>query len=116
MTQIGISKRNIIRVKYEDICVYPEKEIKRICEFAGVRLGQADVRLKREMFHFIGGSSTVGSHKDRDHEIALDEAWRAELSDGDKRLFDRITGSINRRYRYTSAGLTFGRTEREEDR
>jgi len=100
ITQIGIPKQNLIRVRYEDICSNPEIELKRICDFGGVDSNEVSTQLTSAMFHFVGGSSTIRDFGAQEHEIALDERWKVELTDEDKNVFDQIAGRINRLYGY----------------
>ena len=100
IVQYGIRREDIIRVRYEDICSNPKKEVRKICEFAGIDFFQDRLHLNRNAFHFIGGSSTLRRGRNTYIPINFDESWKNELAERDKRMFGRIAGSINRLYGY----------------
>jgi hypothetical protein len=100
VTQLGIPKNNLIRVRYEDICANPERQIRRIVDFAGIDLKGVNTHLAGYGFHYVGGSSTLRGPGGNIHDIRVDEKWKVELSPREKVVFDRIAGRINRLYGY----------------
>jgi hypothetical protein len=100
INQTWIPKKNIIQVKYEDICSNPALTVEKICNFVGITYGNSELNIQKNLFHFIGGSSTIRLNKERQLKIDLDEKWKRDLSDKQKRIFNKIAGRINRRYGY----------------
>ncbi len=100
ITQLGIPKKNILRIRYEDLCNDPHYMIKKACNFAGVKYIKNDFLSNQGNLHFIGGSSTIRQNLSGYLQIKVDEKWKSELSIEDKSNFNMIAGRINRLYGY----------------
>ena len=101
LTHIGISKKSIIRIRYEDLCLNPFDEIERICKFTGIPFSHESLQLLFEKgmdHHNIGGSSTI--RKNKLSSLTLDEKWKNDLTEDQKKQFEKIAGKINRKYGY----------------
>jgi hypothetical protein len=85
-----------LQVRYEDLAVRPEAELRRICEFLGLTPEQVTLNFRARPQHVIGN----GMRLDRTSDIRLDERWREHLSAADLEAFDRVAGGLNRRYGY----------------
>ena len=88
--------RSHIRIHYENICRDPEGTLTRIYGFLGLDPTLITRDFRSVEHHILGNSMRLRSS----HEIALDEKWRKQVSQTDLETFDRIAGSLNRRYGY----------------
>lgn len=101
LTHVGISKESILRVKYENICLHPFDEVEKICKFIGIPFSEKSLQLLFENsmdHHNIGGSSTI--RRNKLSRLELDEKWRKDLDEGQKKEFEKIAGKLNRKYGY----------------
>lgn len=101
LTHIGISKKSILRVKYESICLHPFDEIEKICKFIGIPFSKESLQLLFENsmdHHNLGGSSTI--RRNKLSRLELDEKWRNDLDEDQKKEFENIAGKFNRKYGY----------------
>lgn len=90
-------KANFTRVRYEDLCRDPEKELSRICTVLGVKY-QASMLDFRAERHNLGGNSM--RFRSNEREIRLDEKWRRELKPDDLHDFEEVAGDLNREHGY----------------
>lgn len=98
MTHRGVPAEHILRVRYEDLCREPQKEIERVCAFLGIEFAPEQTVLTASDAHFIGGSPTL--RQESALALQLDEKWRKSLSRKDLQVFTEIAGSFNERYGY----------------
>lgn len=104
------SKR-IIRVRYEDLLMNPERQLQRICKFCAIPF---DPRMA------TGGAFkvpkyTMGQHQlvGRGPEISRAEAWREELSTRQIEIFEAVVGEL---LTYLGYAKEFGLGAREMTR
>lgn len=64
-------------VHYEDLCVDPEAELRRVCDFMGIAFEPAMLRPADQVHHFV--HSSASGYLKASNEIHLDERWRHEL-------------------------------------
>jgi hypothetical protein len=93
-----IPKAQQLRVRYEDLCDDPARELERICRFAGVPYDHGMLTLRQRPSHEIPGNPMLFRTGER--SIAKDERWRQELSPEEVRECERVLGRRNRRYGY----------------
>ena len=98
LAQLTVDRTDLTRVRYEDLCRDPTAELKRICRRLGVEFQPDMLRFRAREMHRIGGNAM--RFRDGESEIRLDEAWRRELSSGDRAEFARIAGRLNRALGY----------------
>ena len=93
----GMSPDKCLRIRYEDLCQFPEQTLTRLFEFCGVD-PQLEVRDFRMAEHHI-----VGNHMRMSGAGTLkyDERWKRFLSDEQLLEIDRLAGHINARYGYS---------------
>lgn len=89
-------------VKYEDLCMAPDKEMERICAFLDLPVDESAMVLKKDNRHNIGGSPHRFSLSET--EIKLDEQWKHALTPGQLKQFNRIGGFLNQYFGYLSSG------------
>ena len=68
----------VIRVRYEDLCLHPRRELERLVEFLGVAFADEMLRPADREHHFVHSSRSpylAGSN-----EIRLDQRWQRELT------------------------------------
>lgn len=82
-----------MRVRYEDLCADPKRELRRICSFLGVPYEEGMELPAAATTHRFGGSS---SPRLQAPEVRLDERWRRELGAEELRTFRRRAGPLNR--------------------
>jgi len=85
-----------IEIRYEDYCREPESTLNRLHEFLGVEARGQPKQFRSAQQHVVGN----GMRLDTTCEVCLDERWRKVLTEGDLKVFDRISGTANRRYGY----------------
>lgn len=94
----------VIVVRYEDLCLYPENEIKRICEFIGVDFEKGMSLPVDKTHHFIH-SSTSGYMKNI-NKLKIDERWRHELGAGDIGRIEAVIEKLDLLKEAYSSGAT----------
>jgi hypothetical protein len=96
----SIPKQQQMLVRYEDLCSETSKTFDRIAVFAGFSpsISVSQLRLYKERFHIVGGNP-MRRRRDELH-IQLDEKWRATMEPQQFELFEKLAGSMNRRFGY----------------
>lgn len=84
------------RIRHEDLCADVGGTLARIHRFAGVTPCADIPRFREKEQHVIGNRMRLDSLT----EIRADERWRTELDGGTRRLLERRTAWMNRRYGY----------------
>lgn len=91
-----VNRNNILTIKYEDLCNDPEREVSRIYSFLNI---EDEINLlTKEDRHNVCGSPHRFDWKNM--EIKLDERWKEELSDENRKTFNTFGGWLNRIYGY----------------
>ncbi len=91
------TKKDYIRVRYEDICMNPDKQIKLICDQLSLPYDSGMGKLSKEHKHNIGGSP----HRfEKTTEIKLDEKWKALMSLRKKIIYYLISWPLNKFFGY----------------
>ena len=85
-----------IEVRYEDICAQPVAALQKICRFLEIDPAKINLDFRSREQHVVGN----GMRLDSSSEIRLDERWKTHLSVEDLKTFDRVAGSLNRKYGY----------------
>lgn len=98
LVQRDIPKDKILKVKYEDLCRRPEKELRRICTFLDVEYDPGILAFWNTERHAVGGNPMRFDQGGR--AIKLNERWRAELSKTELYEFERVGGKVNRAFGY----------------
>lgn len=92
-----ISGEHVLYLKYEDLASSPQKELERICEFAGIEFETEMLDFARHPHHNTNGNNMRFR---RNSEIRLDDAWKRKLTKSDLDYFDRVAGKINKELGY----------------
>jgi hypothetical protein len=87
-----ISKEHYLKIKYESICQNPEREIKLICDFIGVRFEPQMLNYTSRVLHNIDGNRMRFSTS---NEIKLDEKWKKDLDSYSLLVFDKLGKQVN---------------------
>ncbi|MCH8851495.1 MAG: sulfotransferase [Planctomycetes bacterium] len=85
-----------LRLRYEDVCADPERQMARVLRFIEVDPGGGTLDFRSVEHHVIGN----GMRLDSSSVIELDERWRSELSAEQLAEFDRVAGDTNRKLGY----------------
>ena len=94
--------KRAIRLRYEDFCSAPDRELQRTSALLDVNLDQLIDRLRAgEPFspgHLVAGSRLrmAGPVK-----LRLDSQWRQQMPSRQQRIFQLLSGWLQRRYGYT---------------
>ena len=91
-----LSDGTCVTIHYEDLCRDPDKTMKTICDFLGLRVGSVDFGSGSSEHHILGNQMRLKSTK----EIRLDEKWKDALTQDDLGVFEQIAGEFNRKYGY----------------
>jgi Sulfotransferase domain len=95
----GLDSHQWMRLKYETLCLEPEKTINNLADFAGVNSLSALTKHFGEKEHHIIGNS-MRLRPDALKSIKLNEKWRNSLSTDDLRIVSRIAGEHAQKYGY----------------
>ena len=93
----SLDKSQWIRVCYEDLCSDPDSTLNRIFDFIGVDPARRADDFRSVEHHIVGN----GMRLDSTSEIRLDEQWKSVLTAEQLAIFDRVAGTMNKRYGYS---------------
>ena len=94
LTRINASRR--IEVRYEQLCLEPERTLTRIFEFAGVAPQPVNLDFRSAEHHVIGN----GMRLDDASRIEIDDRYKSNLNESHLAVFDREAGTLNGRLGY----------------
>ncbi|SCZ51965.1 sulfotransferase family protein [Thiohalomonas denitrificans] len=86
-------KSNVLALRYEDLCMYPERELKRVCQFIGTAFEPQMLLQANETHHFI--HSSTSNYMKNINELKIDERWRSELSADQVRRINAVIEDID---------------------
>lgn len=92
-----VPEEHVLRVKYEDVASDPAREMRRICEFAGLPFAPEMAELRADRQHIAAGNDMRLKSNAR---IRIDTAWQTGLKPADRRFFEACAGGLNRRLGY----------------
>ncbi|MFN8234359.1 MAG: sulfotransferase [Actinomycetota bacterium] len=99
---VGVTGTPYLRARYEDLAAHPAQVLRQIAEFGGLSTDGVDP-LEGEGAN-LGVSHTVDGNPmrfERGHlTIRLDEAWRRDMHERDRRIVTVATAPLLRRYGY----------------
>jgi hypothetical protein len=85
-------------VRYEDVCLDPERELARVTDLLGVRAHKPQRLLHKSRAHLVGGNE-MRYRRDED-ELILDERWKTHIRASELRRFRVLGAWLNRRFGY----------------
>jgi hypothetical protein len=88
---------DVITVKYESLASDPARELKRICDFAGLEFEPGMLDLKSKLHHNINGNDMRFATAS---EIRLDTKWRSALDADELAYFEGHAGWLNNKLGY----------------
>lgn len=91
-----IPEKNIINLKYEDLCRDTQNCLESILDFAGIDAKDMPEDYRINTHHILGNSMRLQSSG----EVRLDEKWRSMLSNENMQIFENIGGDMNARFGY----------------
>jgi hypothetical protein len=86
------------RIRYEDLCVDPKRELGRLCDFLGLEFSDTLLRRPEENVHHIGGSPSKFDPSRK--TIQLDTSYRNAFSAQDLAAMKAIVGSAAEKWGY----------------
>ena len=92
----NLAPSNWIEVRYEELCLNTDRELKKIYALLGIDNGKVYLDFRSQDHHIIGN----GMRLDTTSEIKLDERWKSALSIADLKKFEKVAGKMNRRLGY----------------
>jgi Sulfotransferase family len=92
-----VSRRNVVTIKYEDICGDARAAIDRICAFGGLAGESSSWSRVSPQIHILGNAMRL----DKDRPIELDDKWKTQFIASDLRIFNTVAGAYNRSRGYT---------------
>lgn len=94
-----IPDKSKLFLKYEELCIDPEKYAKKISDFMSMSFEPGMLNISKGVGHSIAGNRMK---RQSSNEIILNEKWKDGLSLEDLNIFNKIAGSINQKYGYLS--------------
>ena len=85
-----------ILISYEELCYQTKETLGRIFTFIGIRTDLALDDFRSAEHHIVGN----GMRLDKGSEIQVDERWKSSLGKEQLAIFEKIGGTMNRRYGY----------------
>lgn len=93
---LNLDQSNWIEVRYEELCLNTDRELKKIYSFLGIENGRVYRDFRSQNHHVVGN----GMRLDSTNEIKLDERWKTALSTLDLKQFYDVAGNMNQRLGY----------------
>lgn len=84
-----MNKKNVLLVRYEDICNEPVESITKVCSFLGINFEKQMLRFKKRRMHMIMGNRM---RLNGNETIVEDLGWMSGLSDYEKKLICSNSG------------------------
>jgi hypothetical protein len=78
---------NTLVLRYEDLALEPERELRRVTAFLGLAFDAALLAENRKPYHFLYSKKTGAL--DKGSRVELDERWRSELAPADVERIER---------------------------
>ena len=72
-----IDSERVLHVRYEDLCLNPELELSRICDFLGIIFSSSMISFKDDKGHTLMGNRM---RYDDNTLISIDESWKTDLT------------------------------------
>jgi len=94
-----IPAESIIRLKYEDLCEHPIRELERLCKFLDLNFEENMLSRPTEGIHDIGGSPS--KFQPGRQQIRLDAEFRDAFTNSQLDTMRRLVGSAAESQRYT---------------
>jgi len=92
----SLPKDRWLDLRYEELCHQPERTMQGVFQFVGAGPFALSHGMAHDAPHVLGNDrarSTVAA-------VRLDERWRRVLTPSDLHAFDRVAGTLNRRFGY----------------
>lgn len=93
-----VPERQILRVRYEDLCIDPRKEMTRLCSFLNLDFSDDLLSRPTDNVHHLGGSPSKFDSKKK--AIKLDESYVNAFSNEDLAIMKSLVGTVAREWGY----------------
>lgn len=94
----NVQPRNLYIIKYEDLASDLEGSLKKLCAWLEIDFEPAMLDLTQGEKHMVEGNTTRFKPS---KGVALDERWKQDLSNDDKKWFMDRAGYLNKRFGYS---------------
>ena len=94
----GIPAKKIIRVKYEDLCANPKRELERICNWLEIEFAVEMMTRPSASMHHLGGSPSKFDPSKK--AIEIDQTYLTAFTDEQLRTMKEIAGSTATEWGY----------------
>ncbi|MCK6384177.1 MAG: sulfotransferase [Rhodocyclaceae bacterium] len=88
---------NVLTVKYEALATDPERELHRICDFAGTAFEPAMLDIRSRPHHNVNGNDMRFSSA---FDIRIDNTWETKLNAEERAYFEVRAGWLNKELGY----------------
>jgi hypothetical protein len=92
-----VDSADYLHVKYEDICINPENECKRICNFLKIEYQESMLKFRKEGRHTIGGNKI--RYKEIDG-IKQDFSWKGKIGQEDIDKINDVSLDMQKKLNY----------------
>ena len=96
-TTLGAWNGPYVRLKYEELCDHPVRELRRVAEEVGLDPDGMSLDFRNGSTHIIGNKGVVQSSSNK---IVNEELWKTELTPDQQAIFEEIAGDANRSLGY----------------
>lgn len=92
----GMAADRCLRIRYEDLCQWPEETLGRLFEFCGVDPAIELGDFRSAEHHIVGNHMRMSGSG----TLKYDERWKEFLTPNQLQEIDRLAGDMNERYGY----------------
>ena len=92
-----INREHIYQIKYEDMALAPDNELRKLCMFLGLQYEPGMLDFAATVHHITNGNDMRFSQSS---EIRFDSSWQKNLSTLDADYFEASAGKLNRELGY----------------
>lgn len=96
----ALPDRNVLTMRYEDLCTDPGRWLPETCRFLDLDPAQLPESFSADGLHLTGNNMRLNGLG----EIRIDERWREALSAEDLEKFEMVGGQLNRELGYEAIG------------
>jgi len=100
LVEAAVDPAKVLKVKYEDLAATPEKEVRRICDFAGLEYEPAMLTPITKGHHITNGNVMRFTAMKPDFAIRPDTAWKTGLTIEDRNRFMQQGAALNLKLGY----------------
>ena len=88
-----------IRIRYEDLCTWPEGELQKISSFLGLEYEPQMLRFREVVHHNVSGNAV--RFRSEGIQKPDESCWRRQMNPEALKIFYKTAGWLNRWFRYS---------------